>query len=42
MAFDVSTIVPVNAFMRDLFDVVDTIPTAPSDAMTGYTVQAVA
>jgi hypothetical protein len=41
MAFDVSTIVPVNGFVRDLFCVVDRIPAAPSDVMTGNTVQAV-
>lgn len=41
MAFEVSTIVPVNAFVRDSFCIVNRIPAAPSDVMTGYTVQAV-
>jgi hypothetical protein len=41
MAFDVSTMVPVNAIVRNLFCVVDRIPAAPSNAMTGNTVEPV-
>lgn len=42
MTFNVSTIVPVNAFVRDLLCVVDKIPAAPCDDMTGNAVQTVA